>query len=139
MLKRNSQYFRLGLTLLTVVILSALFIVALTNIGIVFDAVEKIIAVFSFVIWGIVFAYVMNPMLKLVERLLKKLLGRTNMTERGLNKLSRIVGVMIALLIFLAVIYGLLAMVLPELYESFATTFSPENLQKYYEQMYGNR
>ena len=137
MLKRNSQYFRLGLTLLTVVILSALFIVALTNIGIVFDAVKKIIAVFSFVIWGIVFAYVMNPMLKLVERLLKKLLGRTNMTERGLNKLSRIVGVMIALLIFLAVIYGLLAMVLPELYESITSTFSPENLQRYYEQITG--
>ena len=64
MLKRNSQYFRLGLTLLTVIILSALFIVALTNIGIVFDAVKKIIAVVSFVIGGIVFAYVMNPMLK---------------------------------------------------------------------------
>ena len=106
MLKKDSRYFRLGLTLLTVVILSALFIVALTNIGLVAEAVKKIISFFSFVIWGLVFAYVMNPMLKLVERLLKKLLGRSNMTERGLNKLSRVVGVLVSLVIFLAVIYA---------------------------------
>lgn len=137
MLKKDSQYFRLGLTLLTVIILSALFIVALVNIGIVFDAFKKVISFFSFVIWGLVFAYVMNPILKLIEKLLKKLLGRTNMTERTVNKLSRIVGVLMALLTFLAIIYGLLAMVLPELYESITTTFSPENLQKYYDQITG--
>lgn len=137
MLRRDSKYVRLGLTLLTVVILSALFIVALTNIGLVAATVKKIIAVFSFLIWGIVFAYVMNPIQKLVERLLKKLLGRTNMTERGLNKLSRIVGVLVSLLTFLALIYGLLAMVLPELIKSIKTTFSPENLQDYYDQITG--
>ena len=137
MLRKDSKYFRLGLTLLTVVILSALFIVALTNIGIVVTALKKVVSVFSFVIWGIVFAYVMNPILRLVERLLKKLLSRTNMTERGLNKLSRIVGVLISLLVFIAIIYGLLAMVLPELIESISTTFSPENLQKYYDQITG--
>ena len=137
MLKKDSKYFRLGLTLLTVVILSALFIVVLTNIGIVFQGFKKVISYFSFVIWGLVFAYIMNPVEKLVERLLKKLLGRTNMTERSVNKLSRIVGVLSALLIFVAIIYGLLAMVLPELYESITTTFSPENLQKYYDQITG--
>lgn len=137
MLKKDSQYFRLGLTLLTVIILSALFIVALVNIGIVFEAFKKIISFFSFVIWGLVFAYVMNPILKLIEKLLKKLLGRTNMTERTVNKLSRILGVLLAVLTFLAIIYGLLAMVLPELYESITTTFSPENLQKYYDQITG--
>ena len=137
MLKKDSQYFRLGLTLLTVIILSALFIVALVNIGIVFEAFKKIISFFSFVIWGLVFAYVMNPILKLIEKLVKKLLGRTNMTERTVNKLSRILGVLLAVLTFLAIIYGLLAMVLPELYESITTTFSPENLQKYYDQITG--
>ena len=137
MLKKDSQYFRLGLTLLTVIILSALFIVALVNIGIVFEAFKKIISFFSFVIWGLVFAYVMNPILKLIEKLVKKLLGRTNMTERTVNKLSRILGVLLAVLTFLAIIYGLLAMVLPELYESITTTFIPENLQKYYDQITG--
>ena len=54
MLKRDSRYFKLGLTLLTVMILSALFIVALINIGIVVEALRQIVAVFSFVIYGVI-------------------------------------------------------------------------------------
>ena len=137
MLKRDSRYFRLGLTLLTVIVLSALFIIALVNIGIVFDAIKKIIGVFSFVIYGIIFAYLMNPIEKIVEKGLKRLMAKVNITDRGLHRLSRAVGVLVSLLAFLAIIYGLLAMVLPELYESVTTTFSPENLQRYYEQITG--
>lgn len=137
MLKRDSRYFKLGLTLLTVIILSALFIVALVNIGIVADAVKQIVAVFSFVIYGVIFAYLMNPIQKLVEKLIRRIFARSNMTERGLNKLSRILGVLVSLLAFLAIIYGLLAMVLPELINSISSTFSPENLQSYYEKITG--
>lgn len=135
MLKRDSKYFRLGLTLLTVIILSALFIVALINIGIVFNAIKSIVAVFSFVIYGVIFAYLMNPVLKLAEKLVQRIFARSNMTERGLMKLSRALGVLVALLTFLAVIYGLLAMVLPELIQSISTTFSPDNLQTYYDKI----
>ena len=137
MLKRDSRYFKLGLTLLTVIILSALFIVALINIGTVVDALKKIVAVFSFVIYGVVFAYLMNPLQSLVEKLLRRILGRSKLPEKGRNKLSRVVGVLLSLLAFLAIIYGLLAMVLPELYDSITTTFSPENLQTYYEKITG--
>lgn len=137
MLKRDSRYFRLGLTLLTVMILSALFIVALINIGIVAEALRQIVAVFSFVIYGVIFAYLMSPIQKLVEKLIQRIFARSNMTERGLNKLSRILGVLVSLLAFLAIIYGLLAMVLPELISSISTTFSPENLQSYYEKITG--
>lgn len=137
MLKRDSRYFKLGLTLLTVMILSALFIVALINIGIVVEALRQIVAVFSFVIYGVIFAYLMNPIQKLVEKLIRRIFARSNMTERGLNKLSRILGVMVSLLAFLAIIYGLLAMVLPELINSISSTFSPENLQSYYEKITG--
>ena len=137
MLKRDSRYFKLGLTLLTVIILSALFIVALINIGTVVDALKKIVAVFSFVIYGVVFAYLMNPLQSLVEKLFRRILGRSKLPEKGRNKLSRVVGVLLSLLAFLAIIYGLLAMVLPELYDSITTTFSPENLQTYYEKITG--
>lgn len=132
MFRKDSRYFHLGVTLLTVIILSVLFAVTLTNIGVVFGFLRKTISIFSFVIFGIVFAYLMNPILKLVERLLQKLLSRSSMTERGLRKLSRGVGVVISLLVFVAVIYGLLAMVIPQLIESITETFSQENLQSYY-------
>ena len=134
-LKKDGKYFRLGLTLLTVVILSIIFALTLENLGTVFSAVKSVIAVFSFVFYGIAFAYLMNPILKLVEKGMLKLLSRSNMTERGMRKLARIVGVIVALLVFLAIVYGLIAMVLPELIKSVTETFSSENLQNYYEQI----
>ena len=131
-LHKESKYFRLGLTLLTVIILSILFYITLNNVGTVFQAIRKVLSVFSFVFYGIAFAYLMNPILKIVEKGIQKLLGRTNMTERGLRKLSRLLGVIAALLTFLAVVYGLLALVIPQLVESVSDTFSAENLQNYY-------
>ena len=118
MLKKDSRYFRLGLTLLTVIIVSVLFGVTLINIGTVFSVVKKIISTFSFVIYGIIFAYLMNPLQRLFEKLIRRLLAKSNMTERGVKKLSRTVSVLLSLLIFILLIYGLLAMVLPELWES---------------------
>ncbi len=135
LLKKDGKYFRLGLTLLTVIILSILFYITLDNIGTVFGAIKSVLAVFSFVFYGIAFAYLMNPILKLVEKGLLKLLSRSNMTERGMRKLARVISVIVALLVFLAIIYGLLAMVIPQLVESIKETFSPENLQKNYEQI----
>ncbi len=135
MLKKDSRYFRLGLTLLTVIILSALFIVALINVGTVFGAVKSILSIFSFVIYGIIFAFLMNPMLKLVEKGLQRLLSRMNVTDRSMRKISRSVGVVVALLSFLAIVYGLLAMVIPQLVASLTETFSQENLQTYYEKV----
>lgn len=132
MLQKESKYFRLGLTLLTVIILSILFYITLDNIGTVFQAVKQILSVFSFVFFGIAFAYLMNPIQKLVEKGIQKLLKRTNMTERGMRKLSRRLSVVAALLTFLAIVYGLLALVIPQLWESLQETFSADNLQNYY-------
>ena len=70
MLHKDSKYFRLGRTLLTVIVLSVIFSVTLINIGTVFNEVKKIISIFSFVIYGLVFAYLMNPVLKMVEKFL---------------------------------------------------------------------
>ena len=132
MLHRDSRYFRLGLTLLVVIILSVLFGVTLINIGTIFDVLKQVVSIFSFVIYGIIFAYLMNPILKLVEKLVHRLLAHSNITERGLSRLSRAVGVIVALLVFISIVYGLLAMVIPTLVESITDTFSPDNLQRYY-------
>lgn len=132
MFRKDSRYFRLGLTLLAVIVLSTLFAVTLINIGTIFSVLKSIISIFSFTIYGVIFAYLMNPLMKLVEKLVRRLLCRSNITERGLTKLSRIVGVIVSLLAFLAIVYGLLAMVVPPLVDSIIETFSPENLQSYY-------
>lgn len=135
MIQKDSKYYRLGKTLLWVIVMSALFVVTLINIGTVYASIKKIISVFSFVLYGIVFAYLMNPMLKQVEKLFQKIFSKSNMTDRGVRKLSRVLGALISLLVFIALVYGLLALVIPQIIDSLTETFSPENLQKYYDQI----
>ena len=131
--KKDDNFFRLGLTLLTVIVISALFYVVITNIGVVYNEIKSFLGILSSVIFGMVFAYLMNPVMKLVERATERIFRNSNITERGLKKLKRSLGVVISLLVFLAIIYGLFAMVVPELIESLSETFSTENLQNFYE------
>ena len=117
MFKKN-KYFALGMTLLMVIIISVLFYVVLTNIGIVLGKLGELLGIVSSVIFGFAFAYIMNPIMKLVESGVQRLLRNSNMTERGLHRLSRAIGVTVAVIVFLAVVYGLIAMVVPRVIES---------------------
>lgn len=129
---RKNKYFALGMTLLSVIIASVLFYVILTNLGLVFGKISDFIGIISSVIFGLAFAYLMNPIMMFVERLVQRLLRNANITERGLQRLSRALGVIGALLVFLAVVYGLIAMVVPRLISSLEDLFSADNLQNYY-------
>ena len=131
MFKKN-KYFALGMTLLSVVVISVLFYVVLTNIGVVFGTIEHLISILSSVIFGLFFAYLMNPVMMMQERLVRRLFRHASITERGLQKLSRAIGVITAVLVFAAVVYGLLALVLPQLIDSLRDLFSEDNIQSIY-------
>ncbi len=131
MFKKN-KYFALGMTLLSVVVISVLFYVVLTNIGVVFGTIEHLISILSSVIFGLFFAYLMNPLMMMQERLVRRLFRHASITERGLQKLSRAIGVITAVLVFAAVVYGLLALVLPQLIDSLRDLFSEDNIQSIY-------
>lgn len=131
MFKKN-MYFALGMTLLSVVVISVLFYVVLTNIGVVFGTIEQLISILSSVIFGLFFAYLMNPVMMMQERLVRRLFRHASITERGLQKLSRAIGVITAVLVFAAVVYGLLALVLPQLIDSLRDLFSEDNIQSIY-------
>lgn len=135
MFHKDNRYFRLGLTLLMVIIVGVLFYVMITHIGEVYGAVKYLIDILSSVIFGAVFAYLMNPIMKGVEKLVQRIFARSNMTERGLKKLSRGIGVTVSVIVFIGIVYGLIAMVVPRLGESLNETFSQENLQVYYEKI----
>ena len=118
MFKKDNRYFALGITLLSVIIISVLFFVVLTNIGTVLGAIKYMLGICSSVIYGFAFAYIMNPVRKFTEKLVRKIFGGWNMTERGLRRLCRAIGVTVAVLVFFAIVYGLIASVVPKVYAS---------------------
>ena len=135
MLKKDNKYFKLGLTLLMVIVVSVLFFVILTNLKTVGAGVKKLLGIVSSVIYGFAFAYIMNPIMVATERLVNRIFSKGNITERALRRLSRALGVLTALIVFISVVYGLLAMVVPRMIDSLIELFSPENLDSYYQKI----
>lgn len=133
MFRKDNKYFALGVTLLMVIIISVLFYVFLTNIGTVFGLVKSFINICSSVIYGFAFAYIMNPVMVYTEKVVKRIFGKANLTERGLRRLSRAIGVTVAVIVFIAVVYGLIAMVVPKLIDSLTDLLSPSNLETMYD------
>ena len=65
-------------------------------------------------IWGIVIAYLLNPVHKALEKLLKKITGRT----KPHPKLDRALATILSVIFLIAIIAGLVAIIVPQLIES---------------------
>ncbi len=78
------------------------------------DFIEKFLSIIAPITWGLVIAYLVNPIMKWFEKRLKKL------TEKNKPhfKLNRIISLSIAMLLFLAAIAALASIILPQVFES---------------------
>ena len=104
------QHFAKGMTAFLVVAASVLFYFALLRFDSIYAVIAKIWDILLPIIYGLAFAYLMNPMVKFVEQKLNKI--------KGLKKFSRVIGIFAALIVVIAIIVALCNMLLPELYNS---------------------
>lgn len=100
---KKKKYITIALFALLLIALSLLF----SNLPKLSGVLKKFIAIISSVLYGFVFAYLMNPVMVRVERGVMKLFGKRNMPERRLKKLARGVGIVVSLIVFLAVVAAL--------------------------------
>lgn len=89
------------------------------------------IRIISSVLFGASFAYLMNPIMVAAEKPLYRLLSRRNLTERSAKKLSHGFAIVIALVVFVAIFYVLVIMVVPQMAESLEKLLSPSSLESY--------
>jgi predicted PurR-regulated permease PerM len=89
----------------------------LFNFTAIGDFIKKLTNILAPIIWGIVIAYLVNPIMKWIERRVKKV---TEKKKRHF-KLTRIISLFWAMIIFLAVIAALGAIILPQVIESITT------------------
>ena len=128
--KRNSKYFRWGLTLLSVVLASILFAVVFINLPGFFRALSALTAVLSPLLYGAVFAFLLNPIVVFVDKRLPRLLAKKLKKPEMVKKLSRVTGIVIALTFGGVMVYGLLYLLLPQLYDSILSIVG--NLSSYF-------
>ncbi|WP_262067474.1 AI-2E family transporter [Aequitasia blattaphilus] len=104
-----------------VIAISIILYFALLRLTSLSGVLLKVIKILSPILYGIVFAYLLNPMMKVIENILLKIskdqLKKVKKKEKAQN-LIRGASIFISLIIAALLIYGLCNMVLPELYRS---------------------
>ena len=119
---RDKPYFRWGITALVVIIISILLVVIFTDIPGFFSMLNGFGAILSPLIYGVVFAFLLNPLVKFVDtRLapaLEKKKAKNPKARYSPQKLSRAAGIVFALVIAGLVVYAFFSMLLPQLYDS---------------------
>ena len=111
-------YFMKGFTYFLVIVACIMCYFAFLRIDDIAKFLKEVATILQPIIMGLVFAYLLNPMVKMIERNLIPVLDEKIKNEKKVRSLARNIGVFTSILITLAVVILLLNMVLPELYES---------------------
>lgn len=112
------QQFGRGITIFLVVAASILFYFALLRLTNLSQWVSKVIDVLKPVIYGCAIAYLLNPIVKKVDKYLLPVLERNMKKKESAAGLSRGVGVLTAVLVLICLIVALCNLLIPELYYS---------------------
>lgn len=130
----QKKYNILMIYILIIVALSLLMIAALFRIDKILAIIGKIIKVLSPVIWGFVIAYLLNPIMKLFEKLISKIFFKKKPHPKALRRIS----VTLTILLFVSLVSLLCYIVIPEIVESVKSIFSNfdtwiDNVQKIFD------
>ena len=119
----DKKYMYWGITAFCVIACAILFFMALNYIGLVRDALGTLIKILSPFIWGLVIAYLLNPLVALLQKralgpVCAKIFARKATKGSGL---ARGLSVVLAEIFMLALITGLFFLIIPQLYSSIET------------------
>lgn len=131
-LHRNENYFKWGLTAFLVIVAAALFWIIFSNLKGFFQVIQDFLDIISALLYGCLFAYLMNPVMKFIQRRMDKLLAKRDMSERTAKRISKVTGLTGAVLVFLFCFYALIALIVPNLIDSLEELLRPEKLEGYY-------
>lgn len=117
-ISRLRQQFNKSLSLFLVIAASILFYFGLFKLDQIRSVLGGFVEVAKPVIYGLGIAFLLNPIVKWVDKVLRPRLEKRLSSEKKAHRISRIVGIVAALTVLIAVILALCNMLLPELYSS---------------------
>jgi len=137
---------RWGVTAFLVIAASSVVILLLHNYRNVASNFQNLFHILAPIIYGAVMAYLINPAYKLAynvsQKVMDKLIGPVksvnadgdNNTSRSRTRIGSIAGTMASVLLIILVVFGLVSMIIPELYKSILSLSYtlPSNLTKAY-------
>lgn len=112
------QQFGRGLTYFIVVAAGIMFYFALLRATNLTDVLWTVVDVLKPILYGLIIAYLLNPIVKQVDRHLGPALKKKMKNETKAKKLSRAAGIALAVVFLFFLITALINMLIPELYKS---------------------
>ena len=127
----DKKYLYWGATAFVVIAASMLFYFGIFHVDSLKSLLNKLYGIVKPLVYGAAIAYILNPLVRLLEtklffRAIEKA-GR-KLTVR-LRKIIRMICVVLVILLFFLIIYGLIAMMVPELIKSITNIV--ENFPRY--------
>ena len=115
----NKKYNTIALYAALVIAFNVLLVVAILKFSAITSFLGAVVAVLSPVTWGLVIAFLMNPIMVNFEKLFSNKFKSTS----GKKKLLRAMSVTVSAIVFLGIVVGLIAIVVPELVKSITSLF----------------
>ena len=115
---RNNPYFQLGVVLLLVLLVATCLLTVVFHLEAAGRILGKIGDVISPLILGLVFAYLMNPLMNFMYRRLYPMFLKRKKDEKKAYNASRFLSVIFAVLCTFILVYEFFSMLLPQLYDS---------------------
>lgn len=112
------EHFSKGLTAFMVIAAGVIFFFAFLRFADISTFFGTLTKVLTPITYGFIIAFLLNPIMKKVEKIVKPILEKWMKKEKYVEKISRTIGVLLALVFGVALITALLNMVIPELYNS---------------------
>lgn len=112
------EHLRQGMTLFTVVLACIICYFSILRFEMIASVIGKIFNILRPIVYGIVIAYLLNPVMKHVEQIFEKLFRKHITNDKVFYKMSRTVGIIVSLICAFLIVFALLNMLIPELYKS---------------------
>ncbi len=113
-LQLNEKQRSIGVMIIWVFTICLLIGIGIWRFSALTAVLKKIISVLAPIIWGLVIAYLLNPLMKWAEKVFAKFIEK----KKKHPVLLRASAVAFSILVLLLVLVGMVAMLLPELYSS---------------------
>ena len=127
-MKNHKTYLHLGVTLVASACLVLVFYDTFFQSRVLLDFADKLMSVLSPVIYGLVFAYLLAPIVDHFGNLIEKALPKAK------SSLTRGLSILVTWIVVLALIYLMFSILIPELVESTKTLAA--NFENYYKTVY---
>ena len=97
------------------IVAAGLFWLVFSNLRGFYDLIVEFLNIIAALLYGCLFAYLMNPVMKVTQRIMDKLLAKRNISDRMAARISKITGICVAVLVVCLAVYALIALIVPNL------------------------